>query len=284
MIERAFDSVSLPAPADMAGAGALGYLGASRPDTSFLAACTAAGVPFRFIYESDPNRSQGAYWVGVSDAQWSDRRANEVAYPADWPIVLVVSDGNARDPDTGADAIAGYAEGWARTARRPLGTPYGNRYAVDAALAGFRRSGRPYCGGPNGDGGWLPTTWGADPARDVMGQEANLASPLPGTDLNTVYDDRLFGGGAPEEDEVKPVYIQKQSNLDLGIYVSDGMFKRHVYPDEWQLVLLLNGGPPPVVQLTDVWWDSIPTAGEGGGAAPAPKNLAITLQGTATPQ
>jgi hypothetical protein len=76
----------------------------------------------------------------------------------------------------------------------------------------------------------------------------------------------MFNAGEFEEEEpVKPFYITKKSDSQVGIWVTDGMWKRHVLPDEWNFVLFaaqISKQPVPVpAPLGDQWWDSLPVAG-----------------------
>jgi hypothetical protein len=83
----------------------------------------------------------------------------------------------------------------------------------------------------------------------------------------------IFIGGAhslndsdeDQDDDVKALYITKKSDPTVGTWVSDGMWRRHVLPTEWEFVksiAALAGQPgPAVVELVDEWWNSIPVAG-----------------------
>ena len=72
--------------------------------------------------------------------------------------------------------------------------------------------------------------------------------------------DAMVGVPTTEEDDVKPLYIQKKSDPNLGIWVTDGIFKRHVGPDEWGFVLFVSKPAPGVVPISDQWWDTLPDA------------------------
>lgn len=78
-----------------------------------------------------------------------------------------------------------------------------------------------------------------------------------------------------EDDDVAKVYISKQSDPSQGIWVTDGIWKRHVLPDEWRFVQYVTGGQQNVAGISDEWWDSLPTA--------AP-NYSLTLQDLAAVQ
>ncbi len=182
------------------------YTGNARPDKAYLDAMRAAGVAVTLIQESDPNRAQQGYNAGVADAQYADSRADEVGYPNHASIAYVVSDGSATNPSTGGDAIAAYAKGVQDTSRRPFFF-YGNQYAVDNAVSGANRA----------LGSWVPSTWGT---ATLLRQEANLASPIPDTDLNTVHQEyAAWGQGVPtptppkEDDDDMPHFAYLR-NLD----------------------------------------------------------------------
>ncbi len=67
-------------------------------------------------------------------------------------------------------------------------------------------------------------------------------------------------GSVEEDDDVKTMYISKKSEPALGIWVTDGIFKRHVQPDEWQFVQFVSGGSTGFTPVSDQWWDSLPSA------------------------
>lgn len=85
------------------------------------------------------------------------------------------------------------------------------------------------------------------------------------TDEITVPDFHAATGGtapAPTEDDddmAKPLYISKKSDPKAGIWATDGVWKRHVNPDEWKFVVTVGPGTVPF-PLSDEWWDSLPTA------------------------
>jgi hypothetical protein len=73
--------------------------------------------------------------------------------------------------------------------------------------------------------------------------------------------------GPPEdqpEDDKMIGYITKKSEPGVGIWATDQIHKRHVFPDEWDWINFLatiNKKPAPlVVPVTDQWWDSLPVA------------------------
>lgn len=127
-------------------------------------------------------------------------------------------------------------------------------------------------------------------------------------DRDWVVDDALWATlGTPtgqEDDDMKDLYITKTSDPNVGIWVTNGMHKRHVLPDEWSFVQYVHGGNTPVVKLSDQWWDSIPDAAPasvltqrdlinivavvkplisvgGGGSAPTKFNVSLTSTGLA---
>ncbi len=66
------------------------------------------------------------------------------------------------------------------TSRRPFFF-YGNQYATDAAISGA----------PKALGSWVPSSWGT---ATLLRQEANTASPIADTDLNTVHQEYAAWG------------------------------------------------------------------------------------------
>jgi len=193
-----------PTPNTLIAAGytdVICYLGNPRlsgdacPSADYLDVLSAAGIRLTFIYETDPNRSQQGHDVGVEDGRFSDQRARERGYPPDGPFFVCASDGNASDPSSGGDQIAEYARGFAEaTGGRKLGA-YGNRYAVDSFNRGVPRE-RLMVTDCGRDGGWVPLTWGADPGRDLIGQDQNVKM-IGDTDHNYIYADWWPGNAAP---------------------------------------------------------------------------------------
>jgi hypothetical protein len=116
--------------------------------------------------------------------------------------------------------------------------------------------------------------WGANGDAIQWGSAHWQYTSSGGTrDRNAVIDEALWAtlGGAPaqsEEDAVN-VYISKKSDPNQGIWITDGIFKRHVLPDEWAFVQYVSGGQTGVFGVSDQWWDSLPTASPTG---------ALTLQ------
>jgi hypothetical protein len=238
-----------PDPGELArlNLDALGYVGSSRPDQTYLDALTSAGVRFTFIFETDPNRSQQGYQAGRLDAQFFEQRVKERGYPPTMPAMVVVSDGTATSPSSGGNAIADYGRGWADTTTRPL-CAYGNRYAVDAFNRGVPAS-RLLARG----GGWLPIPWGGNAAQDVMGQDANTPSPIPGTDLDRVWVDYFAPSPAPPVPP--PAQIALEDDMELVVGTLMGQIGN---------VALLMAGAKCVAEFAgptvDVFGMSIPTA------------------------
>ncbi len=178
-----------PSAAELVDANcdAIFYTGNARPDKSYVDSLRAAGVGVCLVQETDPNRSQQGNLAGHADAIYADNRADQIGYPLTASICYVVSDGSRDFPNTGADQIAAYAAGVIEASRRPVFW-YGNQYACVAAM----RSG--------GLGTWIPSTWGDG---SLLTQEANQASPIANTDLNTVhapYGNWTDDAPTPEDD------------------------------------------------------------------------------------
>jgi hypothetical protein len=62
------------------------------------------------------------------------------------------------------------------------------------------------------------------------------------------------------EDEVANMYVTKAGEPGLGIWVTDGVWKRHVGPDEWAFIQYVSPDKAKTVEITAAWWDSMPTA------------------------
>lgn len=285
---------------ELRGLDALFYTGNARPSAEYINDLRSRGVAVTFIQETTSTRAQAGFGAGVADAQFADARASEVGYPTTAAIAYVVSDGSASDPNYGAENITAYAQGVASVSQRPFFF-YGNRYCVDAAMAG---------GGARCLGAWVPSTWGSDPNRDLLIQEANIASPVGDTDLNSVY--KPYGAWGQdstttkEDDDVANMYIAKHSDPNQGIWVTDGMYKRHVLPDEWSFAQFVTGGKAVAVPISDQWWDSLPIASPDvsltlkdlvnvkaaigapsvtqPGTPAAPVKMKLTLTGEAVPE
>lgn len=203
------------------------YTGPARPDKAYFDALRAAGIAVTLIQESDPNRSQGGYQFGVADAVFADQRADEVGYPKSASIAYVVSDGSAGDPSSGAEQIAEYARGVAETSDRPVFW-YGNEYATSAAMSGA----------PHSLGTWIPSSWGTG---SLLTQEANTASPIADTDLNTVH--AHYGAWGLEVPVTNP-YLEYQMDEFFATDPADrrniwwfsGAGRRHVSAGEWQAI------------------------------------------------
>lgn len=70
-----------------------------------------------------------------------------------------------------------------------------------------------------------------------------------------------------KEEEVANMYITKQSDPAIGIWVTDGVWKRHILPDEWDFIRYFAPDKANVVPISDGWWNSMPTAGQASGAS-----------------
>jgi len=254
---------------------ALGYTGNARPDQSYLDDLAAHGVGWTFIMETNSARSQEGYPAGVYDARFADGRSDQRNYPRDRSIAYVVSDGSRFDPASGGDQIADYGEGVAATSLRPF-LFYGNQYAIDHATTGALRI-------PTARllGYWGIATWGADRGVALLVQEPNIASPLPGTDYNSVYRNYTSAAPAPvhQEDDMA-VYITKKSDTSVGVWVTDSQTRRWVNGDEWAFATFVG---VKLLAISDQWWDSIPdinAAAGGSGPSPTPVPRPTHFTGT----
>lgn len=185
-----------PSAAQLAAADrdARTYNGQVLPPRVWFDECDRAGVGVCLIFETTSEYAQQGYDAGRYAAQFSMERAAGVGRPR-IHTVFVVADGNSQSPAGNqrvaefGQAVGDYYDGTYEF--------YGNRSCVEWACAGARAShgAARLVAGPRRDGGWLPVTWGFDPARDTASQDANTAPPIDGTDENTLY----FGY---EEDDV----------------------------------------------------------------------------------
>lgn len=203
------------------------YTGPARPDKDYFDALRAAGIAVTLVQESDPNRSQGGYQLGVADAVFADQRADEVGYPKSASIAYVVSDGSARNPSSGGDQIAEYARGVVETSDRPVFW-YGNEYATNAAMRGA----------PKSLGTWIPSSWGSG---TLLTQEANTPSPIGDTDLNTVHAPYgAWGHDAPVTNPYEEYQMDEFFATDpadrRNIWWFSGAGRRHVSAGEWSTI------------------------------------------------
>lgn len=67
-----------------------------------------------------------------------------------------------------------------------------------------------------------------------------------------------------EDKEVANMYITKESDQSVGIWVTDGVWKRHIGPDEWNFICYVSPEKANVVPVSNAWWDSMPTAKASG--------------------
>jgi len=65
----------------------------------------------------------------------------------------------------------------------------------------------------------------------------------------------------PEDDEVANMYVTNETDPSLGIFVTDGVWKRHILPDEWAFIQFVSPDKAKTVPISQQWWDSMPTAG-----------------------
>lgn len=257
---------SYPAPVDFVryGVDAASYTGAARAERSYYDALRANGTDVLMIQETTNERAQEGYQAGVYDVQFARRRSREVGHLDSAPIAYAVSDGSRDNPTWNGDAIADYGQAVGDNEVGPYKF-YGNRYAVDAACAGARRSrGAALC--LNLIGGWVPRTWNFDPARDTAAQEVG-GTPIAGIDVNTTYRPIFTPGPAPEPD---PEHRTKGSGMNLvvvkgsGYWVGNGQFWV-VAPDAYAKRVGINpdGSAQSLEQVLSDWgW--LPT-----GALPA---------------
>lgn len=204
------------------------YTGSARPDAGYFADLRAAGIAVTLVQESDPNRSQQGHGAGVEDARFADSRADEVGYPRSASIAYVVSDGSAGDPSSGGDQISEYARGVVETSVRPVFW-YGNVYATDAAMSGA----------PNSLGTWIPSSWGTG---SLLTQEANIASPIGDTDLNTVH--APYGAWGHDTPTPANPFLEYQMDEFFATDPADrrniwwfsGAGRRHVSAGEWSAI------------------------------------------------
>ena len=233
-------------PTDNIGYDWIRYTGSARPDPGWVNAVVAHSL-VTFVQESTSQRSQQGFGAGVADREFAEARAREV-HPGVKSIAVVVSDGDGADDWDASE----YGAGWADAASIPF-FPYGAQSICESFNRGA--AGHPLCLG----GTWVPETWGDGTfLSQVVG-----ASPVGNTDLNHVwaaYYPTAPVPVPPEEEEVaRPLYIGKKSDPAVGIWATDGVFKRHVLPSEWDFVQYVAPGTG-WLPLPDDWWDSIPNA------------------------
>ncbi len=197
-----------PSPAELVAANvdAIFYTGNARPDKGYVDSLRAAGIGVCLVQETDPNRSQAGNLAGHADGIYADNRADQIGYPTTASICYVVSDGSRDFPNTGAENIAAYAAGVIEASRRPVFW-YGNEYACGAAMTA------------GGLGTWIPSTWGNG---SLLTQEANRASPIDQTDLNTVH--APYGNWTTDtEDDLTPEQAAQLTEIQ-GILNGGGVY------------------------------------------------------------
>jgi hypothetical protein len=69
-----------------------------------------------------------------------------------------------------------------------------------------------------------------------------------------------------EDEKVANLYITKESDPSLGIWATDGIWKRHVSIDEWNFISYVSPDKAKTVAVSDLWWNSTPTASATGGS------------------
>lgn len=244
------------------------YTGSARPDAGYFADLRAAGIAVTLVQESDPNRSQQGYSAGVEDARFADSRADEVGYPRSASIAYVVSDGSAGDPSSGGDQIAEYARGVVETSMRKVFW-YGNVYATSAAMSGA----------PHSLGTWIPSSWGTG---TLLTQEANIASPIGDTDLNTVHAPYgAWGHDTPTpanpflEDQMDEFFATDPADR-RNIWWFSAAGRSHVPSDAWDIICLQAKlrelAPPKPFAGTPALFAAVPdvtsfAGGPGGGSS-----------------
>lgn len=147
---------------------------------------------------------------------------------------------------------------------------YTNVWRVDHAALKNAVGDRPLwvAGYPGANDGSFPG-FGSIPNQDPNsgGWPAKLwqyTSTNGSLDVNAVVDEGWYGSwvgsAAPkEDDDVANMYITKQTDPNQGIWVTDGLTKRWVGPDEWSFAQFVTGGKATAVPISDQWWDSLPT-------------------------
>lgn len=209
---------SYPAPDDFVrfDVDAASYTGAARANRAYYDSLRERGINVLGIMETTSTRSQEGYNAGAYDVDFARRRWREVGFPDSAPMAYAVSDGSRWDPNYGGDNIAGYGEGVGDHEVGPYKF-YGNRYAVDHACAGARRSLHPeLC--LNLNGGWIPRTWDFDPNRDTAAQEIG-GTPIGGIDVNTTYKP-IFGPALPPAPT--PTEDEKESAVKQVDFIGNG--------------------------------------------------------------
>ena len=131
----------------------------------------AAGLDIGLVWETTAQRMNGGYGAGAADAGAANGEADGLGFPPGRPIFF------ANDQNACTQAHMDYMRGARDASGRPVG-PYGNSTLVDRCAAELG------CGW-----GWKVSSWGYATATACLGQEANVGSPIAGTDVNTVTRD-----------------------------------------------------------------------------------------------
>jgi hypothetical protein len=255
-----------------AGVKALGvYCGPDRPPVSYLQSLILNGIGIWFIQESTATSPWAGYDEGVAQARYAEQRVNEVGYPSDCIIYYNLSD----TPNISGheQAITAFAKGVADASLRPQFGGYGGQPALDAGQSG----------NPKLTHRWKVQTWGTDSPADIMRQMPNEPAPVPGVDADWLVGNdigTIGAWGVANNVAGDNAYMTKKSDPSVGVWVTNGVEKRHVLPDEWSFVNFVTGGQAQaqVLQVSDQWWDSIPVVGSGGTVT-IPTNLSGTFSG-----
>lgn len=185
-----------PSPAAMRAAGIVGvmrYLSGGHNLKDLTAAEAKAlhdaGLTIGLVWETSAHRMDGGAAAGAADAKAANAQADALGFPDDRPIYF------ANDQNVCTQAHVDYLQAAKNASRRPVG-PYGSTALIDAGA----RIGCRY--------GWKVATWGPPTANACLTQEPNVASPVPGTDMNFTHRDDWgqwpFTGAATPETEGDP--------------------------------------------------------------------------------
>lgn len=256
-------SFARPSPAALAAnfVGVMRYLGygskvltPGERDNLFR-----AGLDVGLVWETTATRMNGGYAAGYADAGTANAQADGLSYPAGRPIYF------ANDQNAATGAHVEYMRGARDGSKRPVG-PYGSTALVDAA-AGL---GCRY--------GWKVQTWGPPTSNANLQQMPNIATPVPGTDVNdTLKADwgQWSGTAAPEEDVMKG-YFAKTADSPTVWYVFGNSKSWVQTPDVLGVIAFLGhsqNNASNIYVLTHAQLDPIPIvpmpgpAGPGGGAS-----------------
>lgn len=169
-------SFARPSPQVMRGVavGVMRYLsggGSKDLSASERDALFGAGLEIGLVWETTATRMNGGYPAGADDAQRANTEADGLGFPPDRPIYF------ANDQNSAFDVHVDYMRGARDYSGRPVG-PYGNGTLIDRCA---NELGCRY--------GWKVSTWAGSGTSACLVQEANIGSPVSGTDVNTVLRD-----------------------------------------------------------------------------------------------